>query len=328
MFKSCYRCAKIFVPLFVFFLSLAFAYPAAADELDDILKRIGSKKTLQRRFARSDLTRYLEKASDLQRAQAVRRLIDSLDDPSSTYQDKLGICEGLGKMRSVFWEVENQAEAEKNLYTLFKKEKDPGLRMRIEDALMTAKGLFRDGINDYNNERVDDPEAVTQKFRRVFESYPDSSYAPIAHYYLAKYFTRAYFILKNKNMNPAAGQWIEEKSNKVWQDFISKAENYKYKTDRLPGARYFLALNFLLLNQLEQARAQLQTIIEARRDRRDTIYIYQYYFSSRKGDVIDKNFPARELAQYTLDYLQESKEFKENSLDSFVTYLKNFKPEK
>jgi hypothetical protein len=311
--------------LFVFMIGLVFAYTAFASglNLDDILKAIQSKDFSQRRHARESLGKYLESISESQRNKDVKQLLDSFTLPSSSYYYKLGICEGIGKMRKASWEVENQEETEKKLYALFKKEKNNTLKRSIDDALMTARGLYWDAIHDYNNDRVDQPDSVTKKFQRVFHVYPASRRAPGAHFYLARYYTRAYFILKAQNKKPAPGVWIE-KSNDAFKGFISKVMDNKYKTKKLQEARYFMALNFVLLKKFKEANALLKKIMADAQGKNYKIYVYQFYFSYKKNDLIDKYFIAFDLAQYTLNYLNENPVYNENYLPSFIEYLKKF----
>lgn len=314
-----------FIRLVIWVLCLIFTSSALTFGQEEILKNMESNNLTQRRNAREALTDYLGKLDESSRSAAATKLIDTLVNPATSYQLKLGICYGLGGMKKVSWNVANQQEVEKKIYDLFRSEKNYTLKVKLDDALMAAAGLYWDAINDYNNDRVDQVDATVGKFRRVFETYPESSYAAKAHFFLASYYTRVYFILKNRNMNPPVDVWIEEKANVVYQDFILKIDKGIYKPGRLQDARYFLALNHVLLNKFKDARDFLRKINRDIMSENQSIYVYQYYFSSRKEDIVDDYFAARDLAQYTLEYLERRPVYDNLYLDNFATYLKEFK---
>lgn len=314
-----------YIHLLTCILSLIFFFSVGAFCQEEILKDMGSDNLTQRQNTRKALTDYLEKLDEANRSAAVTKLINTLVNPATTYQVKLGIGYGLGGLRKVSWKVANQQEAEMSVYNLFRSEKNHTLKVQLDDVLMTAAGLYWDAINDYNNDRVDQVEVTVGKFRRVFETYPESSYAPKAHFFLAGYYTRVYFILKNKNMNPSVNMWIGEKANIVFQDFISKMEKGIYKPGRLQEARYFLALNNVLLDRFKDARDHLNEIMRDPRSETQIIYIYQYYYSPRNEDIVDVYFASRQLAQYTEIYLERYPVFDNSYLENLVKYLKVFK---
>lgn len=311
--------------MIIWVLSLIFTFSAVAFGQEKILKEMESGDVIQRRHTRKTLTDYLEKLDETQRSAVVTKLLDRLVDTATSYQVKLGISYGLGGMRKAYWKVADQQEAEKRVYDLFRNEKKYTLKIQLDDVLMTAAGLYWDAINDYNNDRVDQIEVTAGKFRRVFEVYPESSYAPKAHFFLASYYTRVYFNLKNRNMNPAVDEWIKGKANVVFQDFISKVENKVYKPGRLQEARYFLALNDVLLNKFPEAGALLEKIIADPLSKDQSIYVYQYYFSPGQEDIVDDYYAPVPLAQYTKKYLENNPVYDNSYLDKFVTYLKGFK---
>ncbi|MCX6584944.1 MAG: hypothetical protein NT166_32630 [Candidatus Aminicenantes bacterium] len=311
-----------FIRLGAWILSLIFFFSVGAFSQEEILKNMESGNIMLRQDARKALTDYLEKLDESNRSAAATKLIDTLVNPATGYQLKLGICYGLGDLRKVSWKVANQQDAETRIYDLFRSEKTHTLKVQLDEALMTAAGLYWDAINDYNNDLVDQVEATAGKFRRVFENYHESSYAAKAHFYLASYYTRVYFILKNRDKNTSVDLWIKERANPVLQDFISKMEKGAYKPGRLQEARYFLALNNVLLNKFKDARDCLDEIMKDRRSETQIIYVHQYYYSPRKEDIIDKSFAPMGLAKDTYEYLYSHPNYDDSYLDKFVKYLK------
>ncbi|MCK5023621.1 MAG: hypothetical protein KAS04_05585 [Candidatus Aenigmarchaeota archaeon] len=330
--------------LFIACFVLIFVPSVNGSDLDDILKDIeAGEDALIRLRAQRALYKHLEDISETERSQDVKKLLDSLRRPDSSYKYphryKVGVYEGIGRMRKFFWEVEGQEEEKSKLYKHFKKEKDYTLKKSIENALMTARGLYWDAINDYNENRVNAPDLVARKFCEVFESYPASEYAPKAHYFLARYYIKVYFILKDNNENPSADEWIARKSNNLFKDFIKKVECATYKkkrkleagykkhlsldfeTKNLQEARYYMSLNFVLLKKFDKTREQLEKIINDSKKKDRTIYIDQFYFS--KETYKPKRYIlASYLAEETLEYLNESIDYdNENYLQLFIKHL-------
>ncbi|MGE5342602.1 MAG: tetratricopeptide repeat protein [Candidatus Omnitrophota bacterium] len=316
----------IFLLIFGFDFGLLVASPASAqeDEKENLLKAIGSKDALQRRKATNRLTEFIDNPSSPHKEDVIQKLLQKLVDPSTLLPIRINLAYSLGDMRKTFWKVPNQSDMEKQIYHLFLTEKNNTLKERLDDALMTASGLYWDAMNDYNENQVDPMEETAGKFRRVFESYPNSSYAPKAHYFLASYYTKAYFILKKSAKRNPKTDWIIEKSNGIFKDFISKIENKTYSNDRLQEARYFLALNHLTTNQFPEAQSLLQRIIDDPLSKTQRIYVYQFFYSPEKDDIIDDYLEPGRLARYTLDYLKKNPVFNAETLTHLSAYLKKY----
>jgi hypothetical protein len=315
------RFSKIYIfGIIIYFFCLS----GFASDLEKILQNIESNSIIQRKAARNALTKFLENAKEEERVKAEQKLLEKLLSPTSSRNLKIGIGVGLGNMREAFWRVEDQKKMEMQLYKAFKDEQNPTLKDRLEETLMTAKGLYRDAINDYNNDRVEQPEQVAEKFQRVFEHYPSSSYAPKAHYFLGKYYARVYWIQKLKGLNPDLVSWISDYSNKEFKELIKKIKDKIYAREYYEDARYYLALNYVLINQFVKAKKELRGLISISNPG-DTITIYQFYYSGNKKDVVDTYFGAAGLAEYTLKYLEKNPNHTPDYIQKFIEYLKKFK---
>jgi len=295
-------------------------------KLDQLLKALASEE--QQLNARIGLRKYLESSDETTRSALLQTLITSL--PSQDPIMKNRICSVLSSL-NFFWTTTPQKAAEDTLYKLFQAETDPTLQATIDRALMMAKGLYREAIDDYNNDQVG--PAVEAKFRRVYEDYPKSTFAPKAYFYLGLYPLRVYAILKKQNQRPNLEDYVK-KSNEVLQDFLTKAA----ASDQILDAYYFRALNFVLLNQLDKAINELIKIENTSSSSEQKIYIYQFFYSNMldpvttnrlivENDIVDKFLDANKLAKYTREYLEanKSKNFKEPSnLRQLAEKLKQF----
>jgi hypothetical protein len=300
------------------------------DKLSIILPKLKSGDVLERRAARNALTDYIDNIDEPNREKIIDELLIILNKEEN-YRLKLGISYSVGRISTFFWKVKNQKEAENNLYELFKQEPDPTLKNNLESALMKAEGLYWDAIQDYNVGRLgnDAVKKAVAKFERIFNDFPESTYASRAHYYLAKYYTRVYLKRKDssdKRLYADKEEWIAKKSNLTYQDYFKKVKQGKYEHTELINARYYFALNWVLLDKFNNAIEELKKIRESPIKDEQTIYVYEYYYSKGNGNVIDRYFPSEQLANYTIEYLRNHPEYSDDYKEAFVKYLNNFKP--
>ena len=300
-------------------LSLVLSHPlvsVAKDDIKAILARLSSEQVLERRQARKELTGYLERTPSERSPAVFAKLLDELFVTGNDRR-KIGICIGLAGIKNIFWHVDDQDQVEERLYKLYQRTTDPTFERCLDDTLMRAQGLYWDAINDYNQDVIG--SNVEAKFRRVFESFSESAYADKAQYYLARYFTRAYIILKNRGENPSPNQWLRERSNATFTNLIQTARSHAHRSPLLVDAQYFMGLNFVLLGDFDEATKQFEEIVQDSSDE-DRIYVYQFFYSRDRADVVDQYYPAIALATHTLGTLQEARK----SLAAFVDALKGF----
>ncbi|MGI9503285.1 MAG: hypothetical protein ACR2RE_09545, partial [Geminicoccaceae bacterium] len=119
---------------------------------------------------------------------------------------------------------------------------------------MNADGLYFDAIDDYSDDRVDDIEGTAQKFRGVFENFSMSGWAASAHAYLARYFTRTFFV--QEDHPPSSLDMADD----VYADLFQRMNTYRDKEDVELSAYYFGALNSALRGDLEIAQERLEAI--------------------------------------------------------------------
>jgi hypothetical protein len=301
-------------------------------KLNQLVQALESTEPMQRLQARIDLKNYLENSDEPMRAELLQTLITGLPSRSQSIQS--GICSTLDALK-LFWTATHQDEVEKVLYTLYQQETDEALKALLDRALMRAKGLYRDAMEDYDNDKVE--PSVEAKFRRVYEAYPKSTYAPKARFFLGQYYLRSLAILKKRNQ-PVQPEEYLNKANQVFQDLLDNRGTFFHKPplEHLLDAHYFRALNFVQLNQLNDALKELKDI-QTQPAADEKIYIYQFFYSNLLADlpdrslllneeIIDKFLDGPELARYTQQYLEtnQNKNFKEvDNLRDFSNYLLN-----
>jgi hypothetical protein len=108
----------------------------AQNSLKQILLKLESKKVLERRKSRLELTNYLNKLSDKRHLRRVNYLINLL--PEAEYRTKLGICIALGNLDKNWTSKKHTADI-KLLKTLYKNEQNKALKFTIKRAINNAK---------------------------------------------------------------------------------------------------------------------------------------------------------------------------------------------
>ncbi len=314
------------------------AFGQDTQKLAPLLKALESASPIDRFNARIELKKHLENNPEKARPALVQTLITSLSSRSP--QVKSGICGVLSSL-NFFWTATNQEAAEKTLYEMYQAETTSDLKMTIDTALMRAKGLYSEAMDEFNNNHAN--QTVADKFKRVYEKYPLSQYASQAHFFLGQYYLRIYAVLVKQGFKPKLETYVT-KSNAVFQEFLEKTANTD--NDLIADAHYFSALNWVALNQVETAIGELKQIENtASVEAAEKVYISDFFymnmsvfFSGEPSKITaeppislslqEKFLDAKKLAGYTRQYLEtnQNQNFKESAnLLAFGNYLNQFK---
>lgn len=309
--------------------------------LDSLVDALETEAPVGRIRARMTLKKYLETRPEKDRPVLIQALIDSLS--SHNEQVRIGICNVLNSL-NFFWVATNQEKSEKILYDLYLAETDADLKMVLDAALMRAKGLYSQVMEDLNNEKVD--PSVEAGFQRVYEKYPLSKYATRAKFFLGQYYIRIYAILKKQGQNPSLDEYVM-KSNNVFQDFLVKMENINPHHELVADARFFCAINWVMVNQVDKAIPQLKLIENVVGDQEkieisgfftsDIKNVWAFFYNDKfppppdlveSAKTVDRFLAAKSLAKYVGQYLEthRAENFREPAnLAAFANHLYHFK---
>ena len=141
--------------------------------LDSVQSAIGnliSKSTDERATARDSIQKQFDNSTNAQQRAAVDELLAKLSSDDATARQTSAIA--LSKLKAP-WQATNHDAAVKDLCAMFTKAPDPTQKKYLDDALANAKGLYLDAINDFNSDRVDNPDSVAAKFNRIPTDCPE-----------------------------------------------------------------------------------------------------------------------------------------------------------
>jgi TolA-binding protein len=198
-----------------------------------------------------------------------------------------------------FWATKNLANDSTSVYQLMLGTQDITLKNAMDRALANARGLYRDGISDYNSDDLTQVLRAGDKLKAMANIFPKSRYSENASFYVGQYFTKLYL------MKDPRGRSLIDNSNAALGTYIAKAENGEFaKTEFLAAGYFYRALNELILGNLKDAQSWLTRGMQRFSDN-DRVYVYQLFYTPNTiKTTADKFFPAKSIFANTLAYLQ------------------------
>lgn len=292
----------------------------AAPSFAGLSEKLVSDNILQQQGGQEELAQVLTHAPDEKQAEILQHMLTGITDPNSPYSTRLGYAEALSQLGAM-WRVPDLEAWQQKLYTAMLVESDPRMRLAVDQSLMNSSGLYRDAIASFNSNRYDESEA---RFNRIINEFPESHYAINAQFFLGQLPRRRCFMESSANCSELLKQ-----SNNAFESLINRIvgaegiEQCEYYLD----AAYYRALNLIYLQNFGMANDSLDIIADQAEKRSfGEEFIYVYYFVDMPGaKVIDAFFPAKQLAEYTKEFLTSRGE-EDFDYDEFAKYLNCFKP--
>lgn len=181
-----------------------------------------------------------------------------------------------------------------------------------------ATQLLSRGLFYYNN---NDDNAARQ-FQQVIKQYPSSQEGEDAQYYLGSYYQRKYFVKrKSKSPDPRELRDILINAEAAFQKYISRFTNNGSRK-WLSDAEFNLSLVYLLEGDQKRALLQLDDMLD-KSSRDQSVYIYQVDWPLSRKDVIDSNFDAKQLAQFTRS-LPSVNALSQSGVDQIIADIKKW----
>jgi TolA-binding protein len=294
--------------IFTFMLalgSLATAHFAEAQSVDTIdasnfvdlsVRAIQSTSAQDRRGARSLLAAQIGFLPTNMRASSTSALFAKLKlDDSKTKNDILAV---LGNL-PFRWMTNNTDQDVQFIYQSLLKTTDETTKNLLDAALANAKGLYKEGISDFNSTSLSDLGAAEPKLKSMAQNYTKSRYAERASFYLGQLYSKE-FLLKS----PQDPQLIAA-SNSALEAYIDKAEkgDFDSRVEYLATGYFYRGLNGWLVGDINDAQKWFSKGQKKFGNSGDQIYIYQLFVSSDRTTVIDKYLPAQATFAATATFL-------------------------
>lgn len=250
-----------------------------------------------RRGARAMLAEQLAQLPDDMQMKLTGALFKAMMS-STEQQETIEIAAVLGGSR-VPWATPNPSADHSALYDRYVQSENENVKPMLDLALQNAKGLYRDGIHNYNTKVLERVHRAIPKLKTMAENYPKSRYAENAAFYVGQAWVKTYFLGDTKDL-----QSIRE-ADKAFESYIARAESKEFpKDDYLAAGYFFRALDGIIKDDVTDAESWLKRG-KGRFSNDDRIYVYQLFPSPRRIFVIDKFLPAQKVFSAMLGFLSK-----------------------
>jgi tetratricopeptide (TPR) repeat protein len=181
--------------------------------------------------------------------------------------------------------------------------------------LLTPEKLLSLGDFHYRNNDITD--AADRYYRQAIRNAPGSQTAGHAQYNRGSYWFRKYFVLKEQYSKEDRSALLEAEGQ--YYDFIDKFAKQTDTTGLLADAEFYLALVYLQQGKREYAIGWLNRMLAEAVAEDESVYVYKVVWSSKPGDIVDRNVGAAQLATFARQTIQKG-----GDVDSVVLEIKRW----
>ena len=184
-----------------------------------------------------------------------------------------------------------------------------------QSKIMTPEKFLSLGDFHYRNNDITD--VADRYYRQAIRTGAGSQTAGHAQYNRGSYWFRKYFVVKEQysKEDPAALREAEGQ----YYDFIDKFARQTDTIGLLADAEFYLALVYLQQGKRDYAIGWLNRMLSEAVDDDQSIYVYKVVWSSKPGDIVDREVNARQLATFARQIIQKDGDF-----DSVVLEIKRW----
>jgi tetratricopeptide (TPR) repeat protein len=174
-----------------------------------------------------------------------------------------------------------------------------------QSSVLTPDKLLSLGDFYYRNNDVSDK--ADGYYRQAIRSAPGSQTAGYAQYNRGAYWFRKYYVVKEQYskedrsaLTAAEGQFY---------DFIDKFAKQTNTVGLLSDAEFYLALVYLQQGKRDYAIGWLNRMLGEAARQDQMVYVYKVVWTSKPGDIVDRNVDAAQLATYARQVIQRNGDF-------------------
>ena len=172
-------------------------------------------------------------------------------------------------------------------------------------------------LGDFYSRSNDISDAADRYYKQAIRSAPGSHAAGIAQFNRGSYWFRKFYVVREqyskedpRALNEAEGQYY---------DFIDKFAKQTKTIELLSDAEFYLALVYLQQGKRNYAIGWLNQMLKEAVKQDRSVYIYQVVWSSKPGDIVDRNVDAADLAKFARQVIE-----RESDVNSIVLEIKRW----
>lgn len=184
-----------------------------------------------------------------------------------------------------------------------------------QSSALTPDKLLSLGDFYYRNNDISDK--ADGYYRQAIRSAPGSQTAGYAQYNRGAYWFRKYYVLKEQYSKEDRSSLAAAEGR--FYDFIDKFAKQTNTVGLLSDAEFYLALVYLQQGRRDYAVGWLNRMLGEAVKQDQMIYVYKVVWTSKPGDIVDRNVDAAQLATYARQVIQRGGDF-----NSIVLELKRW----
>lgn len=158
-------------------------------------------------------------------------------------------------------------------------------------------------LGDYYYRSNDISNAADRYYQQAIRSSPGSQTAGNAQYNRGSYWFRKFYVVKEQYSKEDRAALSEAEGQ--YYDFIDKFAKQTNTVGLLADAQFYLALVYLEQGKRDYAVGWLNRMLAEAVREDSSVYVYKVVWSSKPGDVVDRNVGAEQLATYARQVIQK-----------------------
>jgi tetratricopeptide (TPR) repeat protein len=170
-----------------------------------------------------------------------------------------------------------------------------------QQRALTPDKLLSLGDFYYRNNDVSD--AADRYYKQIIRNYPTTQTAGYAQYNRGSYWFRKFYVVKEQYSKEDRASLVEAEGQ--YYDFIDKFAKQTNTIGLLSDAEFYLALVYLQQNKRDYAIGWLNRMLAEAVKQDQTVYVYKVVWTSKPGDVVDREVDAAQLATFARQEMQK-----------------------
>lgn len=158
-------------------------------------------------------------------------------------------------------------------------------------------------LGDFYFRSNDISDAADRYYQQAIRSSPGSQTAGNAQYNRGSYWFRKFYVVKEQYSKEDRSALSEAEGQ--YYDFIDKFAKQTNTVGLLADAQFYLALVYLEQGKRDYAVGWLNRMIAEAVQEDQSVYVYKVVWSSKPGDIVDRNVSAAQLANYARQTIQK-----------------------
>ena len=187
-------------------------------------------------------------------------------------------------------------------------------------AQMQSQGLDAGklvSLGDFYYRSLDVSDAADRYYKQAIRSAPESEAAGFAQYNRGSYWFRKFYVVREQYSKEDRSALTQAEGH--YYDFIDKFARETNTEGLLSDAEFYLALVYLQQGKRDYAIGWLNRMLSEAVPADKSVYVYKVVWSSKPGDIVDRNVDAAQLATFARKAIE-----KEDDIEDAIRDIKHW----